>query len=86
MLVILSLTISITYFPHFLFRTLSLSPSNGKDSWINSLKRCLAESELELEDVPEKCFDKGLDGYEMLESSQKLKLLTFLCDESLSTK
>uniref|UniRef100_A0A803LKN9 DDT domain-containing protein n=1 Tax=Chenopodium quinoa TaxID=63459 RepID=A0A803LKN9_CHEQI len=66
--------------------SLSLSPGNDKDSWIHSLKRCLSESELELEDFPEDCLDKGCDGYEMLESSQKLRLLTFLCDESLSTK
>ncbi|XP_021763526.1 uncharacterized protein LOC110728178 isoform X2 [Chenopodium quinoa] len=66
--------------------SLCLSPSNDKDSWIHSLKRCLSESELELEDFPEDCLDKGCAGYEMLESSQKLRLLTFLCDESLSTK
>ncbi|KAL2932555.1 Cell division cycle-associated 7-like protein [Bienertia sinuspersici] len=66
--------------------SLCLSPSNDKDSWIQSLKRCLAESELELEDFPENCFDKGYHGYEMLDPSQKLKLLTFLCDESLSVK
>ncbi|KNA18950.1 hypothetical protein SOVF_066060 [Spinacia oleracea] len=63
-----------------------LSPSNGKESWIHSLKRCLSNSELELEDFPEDCLNKGCHGFEMLESSQKLKLLTFLCDESLSTK
>ncbi|XP_057524440.1 uncharacterized protein LOC130804126 [Amaranthus tricolor] len=66
--------------------SVNLNPLNGKDSWINSLKRCLDESELELEDFPEHCLNKGSDGYEMLETSQKLKLLCFLCDESLSTK
>ncbi|XP_057522259.1 uncharacterized protein LOC130802317 [Amaranthus tricolor] len=66
--------------------SVTLSPSNNKDSWILSLKRCLDESELELEDFPDHILDKGSDGYEMLEPSQKLRLLTFLCDESLSTK
>ncbi|CAO2825444.1 unnamed protein product [Amaranthus hypochondriacus] len=66
--------------------SVTLSQSNNKDSWILSLKRCLDESELELEDFPDHILDKGSDGYEMLEPSQKLRLLTFLCDESLSTK
>ena len=72
--------------PYLFCRSVTLSPSNNKDSWILSLKRCLDESELELEDFPDHILDKGSDGYEMLEPSQKLRLLTFLCDESLSTK
>ncbi|KAJ8434300.1 hypothetical protein Cgig2_009275 [Carnegiea gigantea] len=61
------------------------SPTNDKDPWIHSLKKCLSASECELEDIPEDCFDKGCAGYEMLQCSQKLRLLTFLCDEALYT-
>ncbi|XP_074308282.1 uncharacterized protein LOC141643143 [Silene latifolia] len=61
------------------------SPSNGKSSCIPSLSRYLANAALAPEDIPEDWFDKGSDRYELLDSSQKLRLLTFLCDETLST-
>jgi len=75
----------VIYHPGFRFRSLSLSLDCDKDSWIHSLKKCISESDCVLEDIPKDCFDQGYDGYEMLEPSQKLKLLTFLCDEALCT-
>ncbi|KAK9683237.1 hypothetical protein RND81_10G125600 [Saponaria officinalis] len=62
------------------------SLSTGENSWIHSLKSCLNEAQLAPEDIPEDWFDKGRDRYELLDSSQKLRLLTFLCDEALSTE
>ncbi|KAL9226556.1 hypothetical protein vseg_002354 [Gypsophila vaccaria] len=64
----------------------SSSEAAGENSWIHSLKSFLNEAQLAPEDIPEDWFDKGVDRYEMLDSSQKLRLLTFLCDEALSTE
>ncbi|KAH9622722.1 hypothetical protein KSS87_018568 [Heliosperma pusillum] len=61
------------------------SPSNDEDSCTLALRRYLAQAVLAPEDIPEDWFDKGSDRYELLDSSQKLRLLTFLCDETLST-
>ncbi|GAB4831752.1 hypothetical protein Ancab_005764 [Ancistrocladus abbreviatus] len=63
----------------------SLSPYDGEKSWLHALKTCVSESNCELKDIPVECIDGGVDAYEMLDSSQKLKLLTFLCDETLDT-
>ncbi|GAB4827411.1 hypothetical protein Ancab_034296 [Ancistrocladus abbreviatus] len=62
-----------------------LSPADGKSSWLHSLKKCLSESNCALKDTWVECVDKGVHGYEMLNCSQKLRLLTFLCDETLGT-
>lgn len=61
-----------------------LSPTEGKDSWLNALKSCLSESECYLNDIVERIV-KGNERYGMLDCSQKLKLLTFLCDEAICT-
>ncbi|GMH30600.1 hypothetical protein Nepgr_032443 [Nepenthes gracilis] len=63
----------------------SSSPTCCKNSWFHALKKCLAESECELKEVSLDCIDKRVDGYDALDCSQKLRLLTFLCDETLCT-
>ncbi|XP_022560912.2 uncharacterized protein LOC106436376 [Brassica napus] len=53
--------------------------------WFNVLGDCLAQSEVKLDDFPPEMFQKGIAEYEEMGSSQRLKLLNFLCDETLST-
>ncbi|GAB2303361.1 hypothetical protein Dimus_037352 [Dionaea muscipula] len=64
--------------------TPSLSASEGKHCWLNALKSCLLESECHLKDFV-KCINEGNNGYNTLDCSQKLRLLAFLCDETLGT-
>ncbi|KAG5396870.1 hypothetical protein IGI04_018684 [Brassica rapa subsp. trilocularis] len=64
-------------------RSVGLSASD--DRWFNVLGDCLAESEVKLVDFPPKMFQKGIAEYEEMGSPQRLKLLNFLCDETLST-
>ncbi|MCL7052090.1 hypothetical protein MKW94_007988 [Papaver nudicaule] len=65
----------------------SLSPSSKGSSIFQALQKCISNSRCnsKLEDLPSYCFDKGGAGYEQLDSSIKLKILNFLCDETLST-
>ncbi|GLU01636.1 hypothetical protein SLE2022_189370 [Rubroshorea leprosula] len=60
--------------------------TGGKDSWFQALGQCVSESQCALEEFPSNIFDKGVDAYNLLDSSKKLKLLNFLCDEVLSTR
>ncbi|KAK4834628.1 hypothetical protein QYF36_025888 [Acer negundo] len=62
----------------------SLSSASGTNSWLRDLEKCVSESKCPLNDIPLDC--SGVDGYDMLDFSKKLKLLNFLCDEALSTK
>ncbi|TXG57823.1 hypothetical protein EZV62_015652 [Acer yangbiense] len=62
----------------------SLSSASGTNSWLRELGKCVSESKCPLNDIPFDCC--GVDGYDMLDCSKKLKLLNFLCDEALSTK
>ncbi|KAL1223034.1 hypothetical protein V5N11_024521 [Cardamine amara subsp. amara] len=52
-------------------------------TWFTELGECLSTSEVKLEDFPPEIFEKGISHYENLNSSKKLKLLNFLCDEML---
>ncbi|EFH45018.1 hypothetical protein ARALYDRAFT_494100 [Arabidopsis lyrata subsp. lyrata] len=54
-------------------------------SWFTTIGECLSESEVKLDDFPPEMFEKGLSQYEKLNSSKRLKLLNFLCDETLGT-
>ncbi|PIA39631.1 hypothetical protein AQUCO_02600230v1 [Aquilegia coerulea] len=65
--------------------SLSLSPTSCGNTWLQALGKCIAESECKLEEMPSNCFNKDGSGYAMLESSKKLRLLNFLCDEVLCT-
>ncbi|KAL0805124.1 hypothetical protein Bca101_097615 [Brassica carinata] len=63
----------------------SVGLSASDDRWFNVLGDCLAQSEVKLDDFPPQMFQKGIAEYEEMGSSQRLKLLNFLCDETLST-
>ncbi|XVF71665.1 hypothetical protein PTKIN_Ptkin12aG0057900 [Pterospermum kingtungense] len=53
-------------------------------SWFQALGQCVSESQCALE-IPCDFSGKGVDVYNTLDSSLKLKLLNFLCDEALCT-
>ncbi|KAJ0255107.1 Uncharacterized protein HA466_0099120 [Hirschfeldia incana] len=63
----------------------SVGLSASDDRWFKVLGDCLAESEVKLDDFPPEMFQKGIAEYEKMGTSQRLKLLNFLCDETLST-
>ncbi|RZC58310.1 hypothetical protein C5167_005617 [Papaver somniferum] len=63
----------------------SLSPSSKGSSIFQALQKCISNSHCKLEELPPNCFDKGGVVYEQLDSSTKLKILNYLCDETLST-
>ncbi|XP_021905575.1 uncharacterized protein LOC110820426 isoform X2 [Carica papaya] len=56
------------------------------NSWLQALVKYLSESQHPLKELQLDCFDVGGDGYDHLDSSKKLRLLNFLCDEALGTK
>ncbi|KAJ9562002.1 hypothetical protein OSB04_007162 [Centaurea solstitialis] len=62
----------------------TLDPTHGNDSWLKALKSCIPKSEHLLEHVDS--IDKKASGYDDLDSSIKLRLLTLLCDEVLGTE
>ncbi|KAJ1412774.1 WHIM1 domain [Sesbania bispinosa] len=64
----------------------SLTTTNGNNSWLEALEDLITESDLVLRDFPLDWLNEGIDGYYDLESSKKLALLNFICDEALSTK
>ncbi|CAN8232994.1 unnamed protein product [Cochlearia groenlandica] len=60
-----------------------LSATDG--SWFTAIGECLSESEVQLDCFPPEMFEKGVSEYEKFDSSKRLKLLNFLCDETLGT-
>ncbi|KAF9592003.1 hypothetical protein IFM89_011586 [Coptis chinensis] len=63
----------------------SLSPTSSGNSWLQALGKCISESECSFDEVPSNCFIRDSSGYYILDSSKKLRLLNFLCDEALCT-
>ncbi|KAF2299501.1 hypothetical protein GH714_032277 [Hevea brasiliensis] len=63
-----------------------LSPANGQNSWLKALGKCVSKCKFISLGFPSDCFDTGDEGYDMLSTSQKFKLLNFLSDEALNTK
>ncbi|XP_076882485.1 uncharacterized protein LOC143530963 [Bidens hawaiensis] len=56
--------------------------THGNDSWLKALKSCISKSKVkDMESI-----DLTAGGYDNLESSTKLKVLVFLCDEVLETE
>ncbi|CAN8270934.1 unnamed protein product [Cochlearia groenlandica] len=55
------------------------------DSWFDAFKNCLGGSIVKLDYFPHEKYQQGILAYEELDSSMKLKLLNFLCDETLNT-
>lgn len=66
------------------FRSPVLDQTPGNDSWLKVLKSCISNSQNILENID--CLDKNAGGYDNLDSSTKLRLLLFLCDEVLGTE
>ncbi|XP_050230556.1 uncharacterized protein LOC126679550 [Mercurialis annua] len=62
-----------------------VTSSNGQHLWLKALDRCVSNSKFMSKEFPSDCFDGGNERYDMLSTSQKLKLLNFLCDEALNT-
>ncbi|KAJ4961799.1 hypothetical protein NE237_021709 [Protea cynaroides] len=60
------------------------STTSSRDSWLKALRKCISESHFSLKDWSAECFARG-DSYDKLDSSQKLRVLNFLCDETLDT-
>ncbi|XP_040371544.1 uncharacterized protein LOC112189585 isoform X2 [Rosa chinensis] len=65
----------------------SIDEMSHKNSWFQDLGKCISESESEhlLKELPTDCFSRGGAGYDILDLSQKLRLLTYLCDEVICT-
>lgn len=62
--------------------SLSLSVS---DNWFTALGEILLQSEVLSDEFPPETFETGVAEYEKMDASRRLKLLNFVCDESLST-
>ncbi|KVI02810.1 hypothetical protein Ccrd_018898 [Cynara cardunculus var. scolymus] len=73
-----SLSLSITP------RSPLFDPTHGNDTWLKALKSCIPKSKYLLQAFD--CIDKEGGGYDHLDSSMKLKLLNFLCDEIKEAK
>ncbi|XWS36036.1 hypothetical protein CRYUN_Cryun20dG0048000 [Craigia yunnanensis] len=58
--------------------------ASDNGSWFRALGQFVSEFQCALE-VPSDFYDNGVDAYNMLDSSIKLKVLNFLCDEALCT-
>ncbi|XP_071711284.1 uncharacterized protein [Rutidosis leptorrhynchoides] len=57
--------------------------TNGNDSWLKALQKCISRSKLM---HTYDCINATAKGYDNLDSSVKLRLLLFLCDEVLGTE
>jgi len=62
-----------------------LSLSATDSSWFTAIGEILSKSEVLSDELPLETFVGGVAAYEKMNASRKLKLLNFLCDESLST-
>ncbi|KAF8050976.1 hypothetical protein N665_1839s0005 [Sinapis alba] len=66
-------------------RDMSLSLSATDSTWFSSLGECLLQSGVLSDVFPPKTFKSGVSEYKKMDASTRLKLLNFLCDESLTT-
>ncbi|XVF09652.1 hypothetical protein REPUB_Repub07fG0112900 [Reevesia pubescens] len=62
-----------------------LNQNLSENSWLQVLREYIADSQYPLKQPLLDSLDVGDDGYEQLDSSEKLRLLNFLCDEALGT-
>ncbi|GFY82895.1 zinc-finger domain of monoamine-oxidase A repressor R1 protein [Actinidia rufa] len=62
-----------------------ISPQNGKNSWVHALENCASRSQCVLKELKLDWFGRQADDYDNLDSSKRLRLLTYLCDEVLCT-
>ncbi|KAG2322003.1 hypothetical protein Bca52824_015216 [Brassica carinata] len=66
-------------------RDMSLSLSATDSTWFSSIGECLLQSGVLSDVFPPETFKSGVSEYKKMNASTRLKLLNFLCDESLST-
>ncbi|KAG2312696.1 hypothetical protein Bca52824_024253 [Brassica carinata] len=66
-------------------RDMSLSLSETDSTWFSALGECLLQSGVLSDVFPPETFTSGVSEYKKMDASTRLKLLNFLCDESLST-
>ncbi|KAF8112862.1 hypothetical protein N665_0060s0043 [Sinapis alba] len=66
-------------------RDMSLSLSATDNTWFSSLGECILQSGVLSDVFPPETFTSGDSEYKKMDASTRLKLLNFLCDESLST-
>ncbi|KAM4114633.1 hypothetical protein ACJW30_04G083400 [Castanea mollissima] len=64
----------------------SLNQTIAGESWLQSLTKYISESQYLSEEMQMDSFDVNGDGYDILDSSKKLRILNFLCDEVLGTE
>ncbi|EOA34095.1 hypothetical protein CARUB_v10021595mg, partial [Capsella rubella] len=68
-------------------REMSWTLSATDSSWFTAIGEIVLESQVLRDDeFPPETFEAGVAEYEKMDPSRKLKLLIFLCDESLSTR
>lgn len=75
----------LNWLTQFLCSYPSLYPTRRGNSWLKALSRCISESRFPPRELQLDCVDMDGDGYNKLNSSKKLRLLNFLCDEALGT-
>ncbi|KAH7858188.1 hypothetical protein Vadar_021056 [Vaccinium darrowii] len=56
-----------------------------RKSWLQALYKCISKSPCRSRELLLDCLNLAAEGYGELSSSKKLRLLSFLCDEALST-
>ncbi|EXB97175.1 hypothetical protein L484_008665 [Morus notabilis] len=61
------------------------SASITKESWLRALKKYVSESNYVSKEMLPASLNDDVNGYDGLDFSKKLRLLTFLCDEALGT-
>ncbi|KAG2657957.1 uncharacterized protein LOC120698880 isoform X4 [Panicum virgatum] len=55
------------------------------DAWVVDVGKCISESAFTSKELPLDCLNQGVSGYKNLSPSCKLRVLNFLCDETLCT-
>ncbi|KAK9924452.1 hypothetical protein M0R45_032819 [Rubus argutus] len=58
----------------------------GDEIWFEDLSTCFSQSQFLPKELPSDLFSRGVDGYDSLDFSQKLRVLSFLCDKALGTE
>lgn len=60
--------------------------ATNDNSWFKALGKCVSKCLFISKEILSGSFDLDNEGYDNLKSSEKLRLLNFLCDEALNTK
>jgi hypothetical protein len=62
-----------------------LAYTRDGDAWVVDVGKYISESAFTSKELPHDCLNQGVSGYKNLSPSCKLRVLNFLCDETLST-